>query len=235
MLWMKWIKSMVSNPDFALWIAGTLTAAFVCGLIVLRGRLRRYRWLAGYFGVTVLVDSMRGTILFQYGMSSSQYVYFYFYSDCLLTLLLYFAVAEHFVRVCDSGTARRYARVGSFLLAVFVGIFSLAVVLQSSAKLMTHLVLEYSNYLSYATAGLSLLLFVASLRNRGVSFHDRLLAFVLTSYLALMPWQYLLRRLYPGFNSIVYTSTLLWILLLLGIAYIFSDPATGKDERHIYL
>lgn len=235
MLWMEWIKSMPSQPDFALWIVGTLSAAFACGLIILRGRLRRYRILASYFGVTVLVESMRGKILFEYGMSSPQYMYLYYYSDCLLTLLLYFAVAEHFVRVCGSGTARKYARTGSFLLAVFVGIFSLAVVLQSSAKLMTHLVFNYSDYLFYATAGLGLLLFVTSLRNKGVAFHDRALAFVLASYPALMLWQYLLRRLYPGFNSIVYTSTLLWILLLLGVAYIFSDPATGKDEPHICL
>ena len=162
-------------------------------------------------------------------------MYFYYYSDCLLALLLYFAVAEHFVRVCDSGTARKYARIGSFLLALFVGVFSLAVVSQSSDKLMTYLVVSYSDYLSYATAGLGLVLFVTSLWNKGVSFHDRVLAFVLASYPALMLWQYLLRRLYPGFHSIVYTGTLLWILLLLGVAYIFSDPATGKDERHIYL
>ena len=173
--------------------------------------------------------------MFQHGMPSSQYVYFYYYSDCLLALLLYFAVAEHFVRVCDSGTARKYARIGSFLLAIFVGVFSLAVVSQSSDKLMTHLVANYSDYLFYATAGLGLLLFVTSLRSREVSIHDRVLAFVLASYPALMLWQYLLRRLYPGFHSIVYTGTLLWILLLLGVAYIFSDPATGKDERHIYL
>jgi hypothetical protein len=226
---------MLSRPDFALWIVGTLASAFVCGLIVLRGRLRRYRWLACYFGVTVLVDSMRVNIYLYFGMNSMQYMYIYYYSDFLLTLLLYLAVAEHFVRVGDSSTARKYARIGTFLLAACVGILSWVVVSRSSAKFMMHLVVEYSNYLSYATAGLAFLLFVASLRNRGVTFHDRLLAFVLASYLALMPWQFLLRNLYPGFDSTVYTNALLWMLFLLGVAYIFSDPAIGKDERHIYL
>jgi hypothetical protein len=226
---------MVSRPDFALWIVGTLAAAFVCGLIVLRGRFRRYRMLACYFGVSVPVEWMRLEVFRQYGISSKQYMYIYYYSDFLLTLLFYFAVAEHFARVCDLGTARRFTRIGSFLLALFAGIFSLSVVLESSAKLVTRFVADCSENLYFATVCLGLVLFVASLRNRVVSFHDRLLAFVLASYLALMSWQYLLRRLYPGFNSIVYTSTLLWILLLLGIAYIFSDPATGKDERHIYL
>jgi hypothetical protein len=233
MLWMEWIKSMLSKPDFALWIVGTLAAAFVCGLIVLRGRLRSYRMLACYFGASVLVESMRGDIFFRYGMRSGQYTYFYYYSDFLLAVLLYCAFVEHFVRVCDSITARKYVRIGSFVLAVYVGIFCWVVTSQSSARFLTHLVVTYSDYLLYAMAGLGLLLFVASLWNRGVAFHDRLLAFVLASYPALMLWQYLLRRLYPSFSSVVYTSTLLWILLLLGVAYVFSDPAVGKNKRHM--
>jgi hypothetical protein len=226
---------MVSRPDLALWIVGTLTAAFVCGLIILRGRLRRYRMLACYFGVSALVEWMRLSVLRGYGISSRQYLYIYCYSDCLLTQLLYFAVAEQLVRVCESRTARISARIGSFLLAVCVGIFSLGLVLQSSAKLMSHFVVDYSDDLYFAAVCLGLVLFVASMWNRGVSFHDRLLAFVLVGYLALTSWQYLLRNLYPGFHSIVYTNALLWMLLLLGVAYVFSDPAVGKDERHIYL
>ena len=226
---------MLSSPDLALWIVGTLAAAFVCGLIVLRGRLRRYRMLACYFGASVLVEWMRLEVVRQFGIRSSRYAYIYYYSDGLLSLLFYFAVTEHLVRVCDSSTARICARIGSFLLALCVGLFSLCVVIQSSAKLVTHFVVDYTDNLFCATAGLGLLAFVVSLRNRGVSFHDRLLAFLLASYPALMFWEYLLRNLYPGFHSIIYTGTLLWILLLLGVAYIFSDPAVGKDERHIYL
>jgi hypothetical protein len=226
---------MPSHPDFALWIISVLTEAFVCGLIVLRGKFRRYRMLACYFGACVLVESVQGRIFLHYGIASTQYVYLYYYSDCLLALLLYFAVVEHLGRICDSSKARKYVHVGSFLLAVCVGIFSWVVVSQSSARLVTHLMFEYSQYLLYATAGLGVGMFVASLHSRGVLFHDRLLAFVLASYLALMLWQYLLRMLYPGFSSMVYTGTLPWILLLLGVAYIFSDPATGKGDPCIYL
>lgn len=226
---------MVSKPDLALWIVGMLASAFVCGLIVVRGRLRKYRMLACYFGGTVLVDAMRVKIVLGYGSSSMQYTYFYFYTDCLLTLVFYLAVVEHFGRVCDSGTARKYVRVGSALLAVCVGIFSGLVVSESSAKLVTHFVVEYSTYLFIGAAGLALLALATSLRNRRVLFYDRMLAFVLASYPALAMWQYLLRNLYPRFHSIVYTGALLWMLLLLGVAYIFSDPATGDDGPYIYL
>ncbi|HMD06704.1 MAG TPA: hypothetical protein VKH63_04165 [Candidatus Acidoferrum sp.] len=226
---------MPSHPDFALWIVSVLTEAFVCVLIVLRGRLRRYRMLACYFGGCVLVESTRGVLLFHYGIASTHYMYLYFYSDCLLSLLLYFAVVEHFGRVCDSSAERKYVRVGSFLLAVCAGVFCCLVVAQSSARLVTHLVLEYSQNLFSASAALGLGMFVASLRNRAVVLHDRMLAFVLASYLALMLWQYLLRNLYRGSSSFVYTITLLWIMLLLGVAYIFSDPASAKDEPYICL
>ena len=226
---------MPSHPDFALWILSVVTEAFVCGLILLRGRLRRYRMLACYFGGCALVESVQVMIFLHYGISSIDYLYLYYYADSLLGLLLYFAVVEHFGCVCDSSAERRYVRVGSFLLAVGVGIFCCVLVARPSVSFINHLVIEYSQYLFYATAALGLGMFVTSLRNKSVLLHDRLLAFVFASYLALMPWQYLLRRLYPGFRSIIYTHALVWMLLLLGVAYIFSDPATGKDEPCIYL
>src|SRR5580658_5981209 len=104
---------MPSHPDFALWLISVLTELFVCGLIVLRGRFRRYRMLALYFGGCALVESVHAGILMHYGILSTQYMYLYYFSDCLLTLLLYFAVVDHFERVCDSGTARKYVRIGS--------------------------------------------------------------------------------------------------------------------------
>lgn len=191
--------------------------------------------LACYFGASALVEWMRFEVLRQFGLNSSQYRYTFYYSDYLLTVLLYFAVTEHLVRVCDSRTARISARIGCFLLAVCVGMFSLALVAESSAKFLTHLVIEFSDNLYCATIGLTLLVFVASLWNRRVSIHDRVLAFVLASYMALISWQFLMRNLYPGFHSIVYTNALLWMMLLLGVGYTFSDPATAKDERHICL
>ncbi len=226
---------MVSKPDLALWIVGTVASAFVCGLIILRGRLRRYRMLACYFGVIVLVEAMRARVFLYYGINSIQYMYFYYYTDCLQSLLFYLAIVEHFVRVSDSSTARKYVRIGAFLLAACLGVFCVVVVAQSSARVVTHLVVEYSEYLFMGAAGLGLLAFVTSLRNQRVLFYDRMLAFVLASYPALIMWQYLVRNLYPRFAPIVYTGTWLWLLLLLGIAYIFSDPATGNDGPYIYL
>jgi hypothetical protein len=221
---------MPSHPDLALWMLGALATAFVCVLIILRGRLRRYRMLACYFGGSVLVDAVKGTFLLHYGTHWIQYSNIFYFTDCLPTMLLYFAVVEHFGRVCDSSAERKYVRVGSFVLAVGVGIFCCVVVAQSSSRLVSLLVAEYSQYLFYASAALGLGMFVTSLRNRRVLLHDRALAFVFASYLALVFWHYLLRNLYHGFHSIVYTGALLWIMLLLGVAYIFSDPATGKER-----
>jgi hypothetical protein len=71
---------------------GALAAAFVCVLIILRGRLRRYRMLACYFGGSVLVDAVKGTFLLHYGTHWIQYSNIFYFTDCLLTMLLYFAV-----------------------------------------------------------------------------------------------------------------------------------------------
>jgi hypothetical protein len=227
---------MSSPADFALWIVITLMEAFVCGLIVFRGRLQKYRMLACYFAGSVSVESVRAGTFLHYGIRSMQFHYIYNYTDCLLTLLLYFAVVEHYGLFCDSGVTRKYVRGGSFVLAACVGIFCFLLTAQSSATIATHLVINYSQNLFFVTAAIGVILFAASLWKRGVLLHDRLLAFVLASYFVLTVRRYLLQGLYPSYTSIdSYSGTLLWTLLPLGVAYIFSDPDTGKDGPCIYL
>jgi hypothetical protein len=227
---------MGSPADFALWIVSVLLEAFACGLIVLRGRLRRYRMLAYYFAGCAVFDSVPWKTLFHYGLNSVWYIYFYYYADCLLKLLLYLVVVEHCGRVADLKTAWKYVRVGSFVLATCVGIFCSLVVARSSGGFMTDLVIEYSQSLFLVTTALGLIVCVPSLWKRGVLPHDCLLAFILASYLFLVVWQDLSRNLYPKYISVVsYSGTLLWMMLPLGVAYIFSDPATGNDGPYIYL
>ena len=227
---------MPSPADFALWMVITLAEAFVCALLVFRGRLRKYRMLACYFAGSVSVESLKAGTLLRYGIGSTQFRNTYYYTDCLLALLLYLAVVEHYGIVCDSAVTRKYVRGGSFVLAACLGIFSFLVTAQSSATISTHFAFNYSQNLFFVTAAIGVILVVASLRKSGVLLHDRLLAFVLASYFVLTVRLYLLQGLYPRYTSIdSYSLTLLWALLPLGVAYIFSNPDTGKDGPYIYL
>ena len=227
---------MPSPADFALWIVITLAEAFVCALIVFRGRLQKYRMLACYFAGSVSVELVKAGTLLRYGISSTQFRNIYCCTDCLLALLLYFAVVEHYGLVCDSGVTRKYVRGGSFVLAACMGIFSFLLTAQSSARIALHVAIDYSENMFFVTAAIGVILFVASLRKSGVLLHDRLLALVLASYFVLTVRMYWLQVLYPSFTLIdSYSVTLLWALLPLGVAYIFSNPDTGKDGPYLYL
>jgi len=227
---------MDSPANLAFWMVAVLLEAFASGLIALRGKLRGYRMLACYFAGCVLRDVMLGETVLRHGIASSQFLYIYFYGECFLAILLYLAVVEHCERVSASKTAQKHLRVASFTLAACLGVFCYVVVTQSSANVAAHLAVEYSDVLSLATAAFGLLLLLLSLWKKEVSLHDRLLALVLASYPLMASWQFFLRVLFPGhYTAAAYSASLLGILLPLGVASIFSYPATAEKGPFLYL
>ena len=59
---------------------------------------------------------LRFRILAHYGFTSSEYVYFYYYSDALLTIALYLALISLFVHVFREMRAEKYVIFGACLL-----------------------------------------------------------------------------------------------------------------------
>jgi len=53
---------------------------------------RRFLPLNLYMAASAVSDVLRFRILAHYGFTSSEYVYFYYYSDALLTIALYLAL-----------------------------------------------------------------------------------------------------------------------------------------------
>jgi len=56
--------------------------------------LRRYLFLNVNTGASLVISIARYNILSHYGFTSKEYLYFYFYSDALLTITLYFALVS---------------------------------------------------------------------------------------------------------------------------------------------
>lgn len=89
---------MISPADIALWVYATVLSLFVAFLLIVRGQFRRFAALGMYFVIESAVSLLRMRILSTYGISSTKYGYFYYYSDLLLSILLYFVVASLFQR-----------------------------------------------------------------------------------------------------------------------------------------
>lgn len=193
---------MLGPIQYAIWFLCTLLEATVV-VCAVRGRVfRRYIFLNIYMTAEVLASIVRFDILHRYGFQSPTYAYFYYYSDALLTILLFFALSSLYSDVFGELNAERYVQLGAVLLFAGTALFSFAVVQQSSSKLLTHFVFEISQNLYFVGLVLTYILWAAILKLRET--RTRLIQLVLSLgvYFSLYAANYALRNLYPSVSSL---------------------------------
>jgi len=142
-----------------LWVYATVLSVFAAFVIIVRHQFRRFSVLATYFAIVAAVSLLRMHVLNAYGFQSSEYAYFYYFSDLLPCVLLYFVVATLYRKVFPAKRAHLRVRVGSILIAAGVGIWSLAIAQTASSRLMSRWIFEYSQDLYFVSAIAALILF----------------------------------------------------------------------------
>src|ERR1700740_3174399 len=90
---------MLGPADWVIWCLATLFEAVLVACSVRRKVFGRYFFLNLYMLFSVLVSLGRFRVLIHYGRSSLEYRYFYFYSEALLVITLYFALISLYSRV----------------------------------------------------------------------------------------------------------------------------------------
>jgi hypothetical protein len=200
----------------------------VCALK--KGAFRRYLLLNLYMAASVVISVGRYKILAQYGWSSSEYIYFYYYSDAILTIVLYFALSSLYAHVFSELEAERYVRMGALMLLAGTALFSYAVVQESTSKLMTHFVVELSQNLYFVGLVLTYILWAAILKLRET--RTRLIQLVLSLgvYFSLFAADYALRNLYPSMSS-VFIPLLQVFGVFLPLAWAYAFWRLPEDAR----
>jgi hypothetical protein len=185
-----------------IWFVGILCEAAVLVCALKKGAFRRYLLLNLYMAGLMIVELGRYKILAQYGLRSTQYQYFYFYSDAILTIFLYFALSSLYSHVFSEMKAERYVKMGTLLLLAGTALFTYAVVMQSTAKFVTHFVIELSQNLYFVGLVLTYVLWAAILKLRET--RTRLIQLVLSLgvYFSLFAANYAIRNLYPSLSSV---------------------------------
>jgi hypothetical protein len=186
-----------------IWLLGTLCEAAVVVCALKKGAFRRYLLLNLYMVGLIVVELGRYKIISRFGVDSAQYTYFYYYSDAILTICLYFALCTLYSHVFSEMKAERYVKMGALLLLGGTAAFSGAVVLQSSAKLVTHFVFELSQNLYFVGVVLTYVLWAAILKLRET--RTRLIQLVLSLgiYFSLLAANYAIRNLYPSLSTMI--------------------------------
>jgi hypothetical protein len=144
-------------------------------------------------------------ILSEYGYKSSQYFRYYFYSDALLTICLFFALMGLFSYVFREMGAQQYIRIGSVVvLGLTVAVsysmvrHSFAVVGQSESKILYDFVTKFSQNLYFVGTVLTYLLWAAVKKLHET--RTQLIQFVLSLgvYFSAFAASYALAVLYPN-------------------------------------
>jgi hypothetical protein len=212
-------------PGLADYLLGALTILLEVGVVVcaiFRGSFRRYFTINLYMTASAVLGLSRFYILGHYGFASKRYFYFYYHSDALLTICLYFALMGLYVMVFEELKVGRYVRLATILLLGATALFSYAVVYQSSTRLLTSFVVEMSQNLYFVGLVLTYILWGAVIKMRET--RTRLIQFVLSLgvYFSVFAAVYSLRNLYPAAHFIWgYTPPLMALLLPLAWAYAF--------------
>jgi hypothetical protein len=108
---------------FLVWILPTILPAAVVVCALRAKCFLRYFPLNFYMLAASTVTVGRYLVLHEYGVKSGQYLKFYFYSDALLTICLFFAITGLFSYVFREMRAEPYIRIGAvgvLLLTVLV-------------------------------------------------------------------------------------------------------------------
>jgi hypothetical protein len=216
--------------QYAIWLICTLLEAAVVVCAYRQKALRRYFILNLYMACEVLASVVRFEILQHYGLLSSSYAYFYYYSDALLTILLFFALSSLYSQVFGELKAERYVQFGALFLLSATAIFSFAVVQQSSGRLISHFVVEISQNLYFVGLVLTYILWGAILKLRET--RARLIQIVLSLgiYFSLYAGNYALRNLYPSLGY-VFQSLNPLIGCFLPFAWAYAFWRTPEEAR----
>ena len=212
---------MLGPVDYLLFLADLLIE--VCCLIcLLKNRaFSRYFTIVLYLCASMAVGIARYTIIATAGFHSNAYLYFFYYSDALLTICLYFILMSLYSHVFAEMGISTLLRGGAMLLLACTTAISYHMVATSEDKLVTHFVYELSQNLSFIGVLLTYLLWGAMMKLR--ENRTRLMQLVLTMgvYFSAFAGSYALGNMYPTFQLWRYICHLMVIWLPISWAYTF--------------
>jgi hypothetical protein len=204
---------MPGSVELFIWFLGTaLELAFVVCSIA-RKSFFAYFFLNLYMLVAMLADVARWLVLRNSGFNSEQYMHCYYYTDALLTVLLYVSLISLYSRVFGELRFAKHMRLAAVVLLLGTAGFSYAVVAQSESRLYTDFAYQLSQNLYFVGIILTYLLWGAVLKLRET--RTRLVQMVLSLglYFSAYAASYALYNVAPQYGVVRYAAGVIGCLL----------------------
>src|SRR3984957_15515463 len=222
---------MLGPLDYFIWTVGFLLEAFVVVCLAYHKDTFRYFSLNIYMLAAAIATLGHYLTFHIYGFSSMQYRYFYYYSESLLIVLIYFTVMELYQHVFREMKVSRYIRSFAALLLLATAFFSYAVVRQNKDHLTSRFVVELGQNLYFVGVVLTYLLWGAILKLRETRTRLIQLVLALGVYFSATAAAYALRNLFPSLQPAV----LRWVPPIMGvwlpIAWAYTFAKVSEDSR----
>lgn len=212
---------MPDSIGYIIWFLGAVLEVSVVVCAIAKGSFRRYLCLNLYMLFSFLVSVARYEMVSHFGLRSSEYKYFYYSSDAVLTIFLYLALITLYLHVFDEMKVEKYVRLTALLLLAGTALFSYAVVQQSSNRLLTGFVYELSQNLYFVGLVLTYVLWGAILKLRESRTQLIQLVLSLGVYFSAFAATFALANMFPNLPYFSYIVPTFGCLLPLAWSYAF--------------
>jgi hypothetical protein len=222
---------MLGPVDYVLWFLGVLAEIAVVVCVVRRRSFRRYYSLVFYILCDICVTFGLFYCVKHFGFTSPRYAYFYYYSDSLLTLLLFWVIIQFYLQTFEEMGASQYIGWAAAIMIVATAVFSYAVVHQNRGNLTSRFVVELGQNLYFVGVVLTYLLWGAILKLRETRMRLIQLVLALGIYFSADAVAYALRNLFPSLQP----NFLRWIPPMMGVwlpvAWAYTMTKVSEDSR----
>lgn len=223
---------MVSLPDLTLWMLTTLVEAFVMCLFLVRALFRKFLFLNFYLLLSVATSIGRYALLSHFGYASSEYAYFYYFSDAILTISLFLSICELTLRLVGTKMPRRRVALLTAGALLAAALFTFSVASSSDVRVTTRFVFELSQNMFFACGFAIALLWAWKLRNDP---EDRIAARfvdVLSIYFSLFFLAYGARQLAPYASGPHALLAMIGAWLPLGCGFALVSQDQPRRTKH---
>jgi hypothetical protein len=168
---------------------------------------------------------------FRFGISSPVYGYYYYYTDSLQTILMFWVIIHFYQEVFKEMRVSRYVRRAAVLLLLATAAFSYLVVRQNQNHFTSQFVAEIGQNLYFVGLVLTYLLWGAVLKLRETRTRLVQLVLALGVYFSASAGSYAIGNLFPG----LYMPFLRYLLPVLGLwlpaAWAYTFTKVPEDAR----
>ena len=211
------------------WAVSFTLELYLVGRAIAKREFLRYLSLNLFVAALALRDVGIFFVFRHYGFRSTQYAYAYYYSDALLTILMYLAIMHLYYRVFSEMHVGRYIRGFTVALLTGTALVSYLVVLNNADQLAGHFVNVLSQNLYFVGLVLTYLLWAAVFKLRETRSRLVQLVLALGIYFSATAALYALRNMFP---SLPVSGVLVPLLgLFLPAAWAYTFTRTPEDAR----